>query len=31
MSVVEGREVIVNKLKKIRPVISELTFNFLLH
>ena len=31
MRVVEGREVIVNYIKKIRPVISELTFNFLLH
>ena len=28
MSVVEGREVIVNYIKKIRPVISELLFNF---
>ena len=31
ISVVKGREVIVNNNKKIRPVISELTFNFLLH
>ena len=31
MSVIEGREVIVSYKKKIRPVIFELSFNFLLH
>ena len=31
MSVVEGREVIVNYIEKICPVISELSINFLLH
>ena len=31
MEKVEGREVIVNYIKKIRPVISELSFKFLLH
>ena len=31
MSDNEGREVIVNYIKKIRPVISELSFIFLLH
>ena len=31
MSVDEGREVIVNYIEKIRPVISELLFKFLLH